>query len=202
MSNLYKVTGPKAEAIHDGRGRWFTPHGNRPGKWMPEVKDPRCCERGYHLVELYSLPEWLRADCRIYLAEGRGAQHSDGSGKTAFAQARLLQHIVVSDKDLRLFAADCAEHVLPIFLKVRPNDYRPAEAIEAARAYARGEIGAAAWDAARAAARAAAWDAAWAAARDAAGDAARAAAWDAAWAAERQWQSERLGSYLTRAPLS
>jgi len=33
----------------------------------------------------------------------------------------------------RLFAADCAERVLPIFLKVRPNDDRPAKVIAVAR---------------------------------------------------------------------
>ena len=44
----------------------------------------------------------------------------------------------------RLMAADFAESVLPIFEKERPNDDRPRAAIEAARAFARGEIDAAA----------------------------------------------------------
>jgi hypothetical protein len=99
----------------------------------------------------------------------------------------------------RMIAADCAESVLHLFTAVRPNDDRPRLAIDATRAFARGEVseddqaaaGAAARDAARDAARAAAWDAAGAAARaaaraaawDAAGAAARAAAWDAAGAA-------------------
>jgi hypothetical protein len=41
---------------------------------------------------------------------------------------------------LALWAADCAEHVLPIFEAVRPNDDRPRLAIEATRAWANGEI--------------------------------------------------------------
>jgi immunity protein 5 of polymorphic toxin system len=41
---------------------------------------------------------------------------------------------------LALWAAACAEHVLPLFESVRPADGRPREAIEAARAWARGEI--------------------------------------------------------------
>ena len=41
---------------------------------------------------------------------------------------------------LALWAADCAEHVLPIFESVCPDDDRPRLAIEAARAWARGEI--------------------------------------------------------------
>jgi len=110
------------------------------------------------------------------------------------------------DKEIRLFAADCAEMVLPIYEKDYPDDKRPRLAIQAARDYANGLItmqelaaaraaaraaaGAAAgdsagdsagdaWAAARAAGWAAAGAAAWAAARDAAGDAARDAAGDA-----------------------
>jgi hypothetical protein len=48
----------------------------------------------------------------------------------------------LSDADRRLaaaWAADCAEHVLPLFLAERPDDDRPARLIERARAYARGE---------------------------------------------------------------
>ena len=188
VTDLYKVLGPEAQSIHGGKGTWHKPKGKRPGKWMDEIKTPHCCERGYHLVALYSLPEWLAADCTIYLAEGRGDSHTDGSGKTAFAQARLIRQLHISEQDLRLFAADCAEHVLPIWEKQYPKDDRPARAIEAARRFARGEIDAAA----RAAAADAAWtaaagdaaaDAAWTAAWTAAGDAAGAAAWTAAWAA-------------------
>lgn len=41
---------------------------------------------------------------------------------------------------LALWAADCAEHVLPLFESVRPDDPRPREAIDHARAWARGEV--------------------------------------------------------------
>jgi Imm-5 like putative immunity protein len=41
---------------------------------------------------------------------------------------------------LAMWAADCAEHVLPLFGKVRPDDPRPRSAIEAARAWTRGEL--------------------------------------------------------------
>ena len=49
----------------------------------------------------------------------------------------------LSDDDHRLiaiWAADCAEHVLHFFEEVRPDDLRPRQAIENARAWARGEI--------------------------------------------------------------
>jgi hypothetical protein len=41
---------------------------------------------------------------------------------------------------LALWAADCAEHVLPVFEGVSPDDNRPHLAITAARAWANGEI--------------------------------------------------------------
>ncbi len=66
------------------------------------------------------------------------------------------------------WAADCAEHVLPLYARRHPDDPRPARAIEGARAWARGEIKVGA-------ARRAAVEA-HAAAREAADEAARAAA--------------------------
>ena len=41
---------------------------------------------------------------------------------------------------LALWAAACAEHVLPLFESVQPSDLRPRQAIEQTRAWARGEI--------------------------------------------------------------
>jgi hypothetical protein len=66
------------------------------------------------------------------------------------------------------WAADCAEHVLPLFAQKHPDDDRPRLAIQAARAWSRGEI--TVGEARTAALRA------HAAARDASEDEARAAA--------------------------
>ncbi|HEV2216150.1 MAG TPA: hypothetical protein VGV88_01135 [Candidatus Dormibacteraeota bacterium] len=41
---------------------------------------------------------------------------------------------------LALWAATCAEHVLPIFERAAPSDDRPRHAIELARAWSRGEV--------------------------------------------------------------
>lgn len=41
---------------------------------------------------------------------------------------------------LATWAADCAEHVLPLFTQVAPADQRPAEAIAAARLWASGSL--------------------------------------------------------------
>ncbi len=49
----------------------------------------------------------------------------------------------LQDSDHRLlaiWAADCAEHVLPLFAAAQPTDDRPRRAIELARAWARGEV--------------------------------------------------------------
>lgn len=100
-----------------------------------------------------------------------------------------LRAVEGHDKEIRLFACECAESVLHFFEEKFPDDNRPRNAIESARRYANGEEGEDELIAARAAAaaaRAAAGAATWAAG-DAAGDAAgaaagaaRAAAWDAA----------------------
>ena len=71
-------------------------------------------------------------------------------------------------KTLVIWATDCAQHVLPYFEEKYPKDNRPRKAIQAGRAWIRGEI-------AMSEARTAAF-AAHAAARDANTDAARAAA--------------------------
>ena len=90
----------------------------------------------------------------------------------------------------RHFSAWCAEQVLPIFERERPNDPRPRNAISVVRDDgATDQERVAARAAARDAAGAAAWAAAWAAAGDAAGDAAVDAAVDA--------QAKQLRKMLT-----
>jgi hypothetical protein len=49
----------------------------------------------------------------------------------------------LSDSDhhlLAVWAADCADHVLALFERARPEDARPRRAIEMARAWTRGEV--------------------------------------------------------------
>lgn len=43
-------------------------------------------------------------------------------------------------RSLAIWAADCAEHVLPFFEEKYPEDDRPRKAVDAARAWAHGEI--------------------------------------------------------------
>jgi hypothetical protein len=69
---------------------------------------------------------------------------------------------------LASWGADCAERVLPLFAAERPEDERPRAAVEAARAWSRGEVRAGEACAAAVAAHAAAREAPAGAAREAA----------------------------------
>ena len=79
-------------------------------------------------------------------------------------------------RSLALWAADCAEHVLPYFEEKYPKDDRPRKAVEAGRAWVRGEIALSEARTAAIAAHAAARDADHTAARAAARAAGHAAA--------------------------
>ena len=77
------------------------------------------------------------------------------TGQTAVAQY-VGQLDSLDQRSLALWAALCAEHVLPCFEREHPADGRPRRAIEAARAWVRGEIRCGAARAAAVAAHAAA----------------------------------------------
>lgn len=130
-----------------------------------------------------------------------------------------------ADKLARLLAADCAEHILVLYEREYPNDWRPRQAIQAARQFALGAITAEQLSAAHVAAQDAAngipkdapvsnaYVAAWAvwsataascwkavrAAWYALSDACLSAAASGTHAEERQFQQERLIHYLTEA---
>jgi hypothetical protein len=182
----YKFLTADGSATH-GVGKWNLPHGDQPGEWMPDIQGEIVpCRNGYHACRPQDVALWLNATMYELEYEGDIIEADD---KVVGRRARLLRKIDAwNDRTARLFAADCAERVLPIFEKERPGDDRPRKAIQAARDYANGVIDAAAWAAAWAAARDAAGVAAGAAARAAARD----TAWAAAWDAERSWQSVRL----------
>ena len=198
---LYKVLSADGKPCNGGTGEWFLPHGKRPGKWMPPIKGELCpCENGYHLCRLEDLLQWIGP--RVFEAQTRGEKIT-ATDKIVVREARLLKETGWNERTARLFACDCAEHVLPIFEKKYPQDKRAREAIATARKFANGKATKAALAAARDAAWDAAWDAArdaasspWAAARDAAWATAGDAAWDATRDAEQKWQLRRLFHYL------
>ena len=185
---LYKVLGENGEALHGGKGQWNLPQDGESGEWMPYVDRLEMCASGYHLVERGALVRWIGPT--IYEAEADQEGELIEDGKHCVHTARLTHRLEGwNEQTARLFACDCAEHVVYLYERDYPDDTRPREAIAVARRYAHGEATVKELAAAGEAAWAAAWDAAW--------DAAWAAAGDAAGAAERRWQARRLMAYLT-----
>jgi len=193
-TTYYKVLNTDGTCYHGGAGRWEL------GVRRSVMGRLVACEHAIHACTLEQLPTWLGpAIWEIALEDAE-----DAGDKTIARAGTLTRRIETwTDQTARLFAADCAAHVLHL-----TKDARCLEAVFAARRYAFGLIDAAARDAARGAAwaaagaaaggaaRGAAWAAAGAAAWAAAGAAARGAAWAAARNAERAWQAARLGAYL------
>lgn len=79
----------------------------------------------------------LRSDIRASIKVCVAPRFKTGMAATSDYTARLAP---LDQKTLALWAADCAEHVVRHFETLHPTDDRPRQAIEAARAWARGEI--------------------------------------------------------------
>lgn len=217
---LFKCINPNGFPLPGEFRRWNLPKNGNPGLWMPRIVGKlNPGENGYYLCRIQRLVEWLSPE--IYLAEYRG-ERIDTHDNIVVREARLIHKLDTwNERSARLFACNCAEHVLLLFEKARPDDRRPRQAIETARKFANGEATAKQLAAANDAARDAvgftrAWTAvewaAWAtvgaadsdavgstasnAAREAASDAAGKAAGATAWYAEHDWQTARLMEYL------
>lgn len=142
---------------------------------LNKIKSHSPCEGGWNNL----LTHLGKTEADDEVLELRTILESNGVQDTVWA----FRAVEGKEKEIRLFAADCAELVLPIYEKEYPNDDRPRKTIQASRDYANGLISKEELAAARAAARDAARDAMWADAwdaRDAADDAddAMYAAWD------------------------
>ena len=134
------------------------------GEWTDTVTDPVLCERGWHACRWEDAVSHIATELWVCELDGTIIE---GADKVVAQRLRLIEPVVFDDRALRLFAADCAEKVLPIFEAAVPGDDRPRNTVEMARRFANGNYTRpnldVAWDAA--------WDAAWAAARAAARDA-------------------------------
>lgn len=174
-----------------GSGAW------EPGVWRRVTGTLVPCRRALHACRAEDLVLWLSGP-QLWTCEFATPPELHGSDwedtKLYGRRLRILDRIEAWDERAsRLFAADCAEHVLPVFEAARPGDARPRQALVVARRYADGAATGAELRSAAGAAWAAAGDAG--AAARAAGAAAR-AAWadgvDAAEATERRWQTDAL----------
>ena len=203
----YKVLKNDGSCVNGGSGKWHLPKRGKPGKWMPEIAgELELCANGYHICRPQDLVHWL--DEAIFEVEFDG-EIVEGDNKCVVRKARLVRKAKTwNERTARLFAADCAEHVLHIYEKQHPDDYRPRKTIQAARDFANGLISKKELAAARhavlyeardgvrfavwSATRYEVWYAAWCAAWCAVMDAAQGVAWDA----ERKWQTNKLMEYL------
>lgn len=141
-------------AEREKNGRVYTALGHEPGWRDGEERTVRHAERvrmntwGYHAAD-----SWLHAladapgpiACRVRLEVTERTE----DGRLVGPRCMLVAHVDASH-ELRLFAADCAERALLYEREAgREPDPRSVAAIEAARAYVRGEIDAQALAAAR-----------------------------------------------------
>lgn len=131
---LFKILNDDGSVLYGIFG-WHLPQDDMPGDWMPPIiGDLQPCENGYHLCRIQDLLKWFGP--AIFEAECRG-ERIDCDDKIVVREARLLRRLVTwHNSSARLFACDCAEHILYIYEESYPNDDCPRRTIEIARRHA------------------------------------------------------------------
>ena len=95
-------------------------------------------ETGYQLCRKKDLVKWLNDE--IWIAKGKGKKIVCDD-KVIFQQAKLVKKLDNwNEKIARLFACDCAEHVLKSYEKYLPDRNIIRNFIDIARKYAYGEV--------------------------------------------------------------
>lgn len=208
----FKVLGDRQQSHHGGTGRWVK------NRWRTVDGPLEPCRNGIHYCKPEQLVQWLGPTIWLF-EDGTPDETIDHGDKMVTRKGRVVERLETwNDTTARLFAADVAEEALRFIPGSHQEPF--VAAVNAARGFARGEIGDkerdAAWAAARDAALAAAtvasprcvpplrpsaasFAASLAASQggDAAWAAARAAALlAAAWAAARDAQTSLLFEYL------
>lgn len=174
-ATLYKwLTTEKTSPV---AGNWTW----KPGVWREHQGKLVPCKSGIHACRPGDLVHHIAA--RLWIAEADG-DRVDAPDKIVVSRLRVLAPVdTITDQTLRLFAADCAGAVLPLFEREHPADTRPRDAIRATRDFAHGRV----TPEELAAARAAAWRAARDADKGTTWNAVRCSAWAAAW--DTAWQA-------------
>ena len=134
---LYKFLRKDGTGPYSGQA-WALPTDDVPGEWMPEITGALvACKNGYHLCREQDAVQWI--NIALYEAEYDG-ERVDAADKIVARRARLLRRVAAwNERAMRLFACDCAEHVLDLFERRCPGEDRPRQAIAVARRYANGE---------------------------------------------------------------
>jgi hypothetical protein len=135
---LYKALDEDGCTPFGRRDRWSLPEGAAPGRWRRRIPELVPGARGYQLYRLDQLVDWLAPV--LWEAEARGTI-VEAADEVVVESARLLRRVETwTPAAARHFAADCAEHVLPLWEQVYPDDDRPRRAIAAARAMAADQV--------------------------------------------------------------
>jgi len=122
---LYKALTAGGLSPYQGY-EWPLPEGGEPGAWVEAGEGELVeCEYGLHCCTIDQLPRWLGET--LYIIEpASGTDRLDGEDKTVLRRARLTRRVEIWDETTaRLYAADCAEMVLPIWEAEHPEDDRP-----------------------------------------------------------------------------
>jgi hypothetical protein len=99
---LYKVVGPRGEAISSGRLDWALPKGDEPGAWMHVDGALRMCAWGLHLTT--DPTQWTANECRIFeveaqdpLLSGSSVDYSEEGAKIVVRSARLVRELTEAE---------------------------------------------------------------------------------------------------------
>jgi len=178
MTKRFKFLNLERKQIvsNSGNLRW------KIGKWNHVDGELVCCRNGLHCSKkIYEAFTYVQGEV-LAVVEVKG-KHADESDKSAYSDMRIVKAYKWTKKDSVALSIFTAELCLNEYEKLYPDDKRPREAIEAARAVLLHDTAktrsaaSAAWSAAESA-----WSAAESAARSAARSAAESAA-SAAWSA-------------------
>lgn len=138
-TTFYKALNFDGVPLSGGGGAWRLPTARGPGRWMAGTNTAASREHGYEVCTLEQLPYWLGPV--VYEAEIRG-ERVDRPAKCLVESVRLVRRLDGwNERTTRLFIADCAERLLPLYVARYPHDTRLHDAIAATRAYARRETG-------------------------------------------------------------
>lgn len=116
--------------------------GNEPAWQVGETRQfkstPILCVCGYHSSPtLWDALRYAPGPIACLVDISRPVEKDDTK---YVSRRRTLVKAINIERELRLFAVNCAEHVLHLYESAFPGDDRPRKAIQAARDYANGRI--------------------------------------------------------------
>jgi hypothetical protein len=136
----YKILTVDGNSIHEAGVKWQLPqktsNGNwDPGPWMPKINEDGLA---YLVFNKHQIINWLGES--IFEVEVKDILNESWDC-VEVKQVRLISKIETwNSKNARIFAACCAEHILPIFENKYSSDELPRKAIAAAMDFALGKL--------------------------------------------------------------